>query len=162
MPNPRPSSVLIGGDHSVTANRRDEGEAIVTTPLTDDEVRAIENKARTAGRMSAHNQHVISVDVPRLCETIRQQAARIAELKKERATAYKTCDEIFVGHRTHIADREKIMQQAARIAELERENAELRSVMEQVASMPGRDWLRGQLTLAEVLNPTLPGDPAKE
>ncbi len=53
--------------------------------------------------------------------------------------------------------RKHVKQSAAHAAFREMQLVEeinyLKSVMEEVASMPGKDWLEGQLKLGEALNP---------
>jgi hypothetical protein len=137
----------------------DEG-AIVTTPLTAEEVTAIEERASkaepepwTARRYSGITDHTFikpemtfaswefccaaRSDVPRLCETIkakdetiRTQAARIAELEKE--LAFRN-DEIFHRQLDQRYANDEIARQAARIAELEKWKAEQQSALIKMA-----------------------------
>jgi hypothetical protein len=101
----------------------------MTTPLTAEEVQAIEDRAKVATPSRMFN--LCDRDVPRLCDTIRLlRGALEAQTSREREAGV-SCQVPYEQHGCDWPDgvAEVVIGLRARIAELESENAKLVQVL---------------------------------
>lgn len=91
---------------------------------------------------------------------LRQQLDAANEERKAWWRAFNRAEEL-IGLSSQAVVPDSAFPLHERITELRAEVERLKAVMSEVASMPGKDWLAGQLALAEALNPRQAAEAAK-